>query len=106
MPHPLSPHLPPPLPPRPSQLRTETSPSRIESNTVRPQKANRYKNHNTTTTALIIPASFSTATLFPLAAMRVNLEAEPLRDEEKEENVSVCGGGARQQYVLISRGMR
>lgn len=71
--------------------------SHQKSNAVRPQKANRYKNHSTTTTALIIPASFSTATLFPLAAIRVNLDADPLRDEEKEENVSVCRGGKTRQ---------
>jgi hypothetical protein len=39
--------------------------------------------------AMIMPASFSTATLFPDAAMRVNLPAEPLSDVDMVENVSV-----------------
>jgi len=36
-----------------------------------------------------MPDNFSTATLFPDAAMRVNLPADPLSDVVMEENVSV-----------------
>ena len=40
---------------------------------------------------IIIPLSLRTATLFPEAAMRVSLLADPFRFVEKVENVSVCG---------------
>lgn len=38
----------------------------------------------------MMPDSLRTATLLPEAAMRVRRPAEPLRDVEKEENVSLC----------------
>jgi hypothetical protein len=39
--------------------------------------------------AIIMPASLSIATLFPDAAMRVNLPAEPRRDVDIVEKASV-----------------
>jgi hypothetical protein len=44
---------------------------------------------STTTTAMTIPASFSTATLFPCAAIRVRRPALPFSDVEREEKVSL-----------------
>lgn len=39
---------------------------------------------------IMIPASLSTATLFPLAAMRVRRLAEPLSEVPREEKDSLC----------------
>lgn len=44
-------------------------------------------NHNTSTAPIIIPLNLKTATLFPLAAIRPNLPAEPFKDVDIEENV-------------------
>lgn len=46
--------------------------------------------YSTTNAAMIMPLSFSTATLFPDAAMRVSRVAEPLSDVVKLEKVSLC----------------
>jgi hypothetical protein len=47
-----------------------------------------HMNHSTNTVPIIIPASLNMATLFPLAAIRPSLPAEPFRLVLMEENVS------------------
>ena len=53
-----------------------------------PQTNSPHMNHSTNTVPIIIPASLNMATLFPLAAIRPSLPAEPFRFVLIEENVS------------------
>lgn len=55
-----------------------------------PPNINPSIQYNTTTTAIMIPASFNIATLFPCCAIRPNRPALPFKDVLKFEKTSFC----------------
>jgi hypothetical protein len=59
-----------------------------------PQTNSPHMNHSTNTVPTIIPASLNMATLFPLAAIRPSLLAEPFKFVLIEENVP--------DYILLA----
>lgn len=64
-----------------------------------PQTNSPHMNHSTNTVPIIIPASLNIAILFPLAAMRPSLPAEPFKLVLIEENVSDYFQSASTPYL-------